>query len=155
MTIKLRKIPSKKLEIEEETSIMIETDSMSNVHAHRNRPICISSSSASALSNSDLRHDRDLESGNLYSDSIPVTRKMIEDDVDLGTLILEVIDSGVGMAAEDSKRLFKEVIQFNPSELQVLFFCIYILISRVHIFIFYCFSVFQYFFIHVTLHNLV
>lgn len=38
-----------------------------------------------------------------------------------GYLILEVIDSGVGMAPEDSKRLFKEIVQFNPSKLQVLF----------------------------------
>ena len=36
-----------------------------------------------------------------------------------GFLILEVIDSGVGMAPEDSKRLFKEIVQFNPSKLQV------------------------------------
>jgi signal transduction histidine kinase len=36
-----------------------------------------------------------------------------------GYLVLEVIDSGVGMAPEDSKRLFKEIVQFNPSKLQV------------------------------------
>lgn len=36
-----------------------------------------------------------------------------------GYLVLEVIDSGVGMASEDSKRLFKEIVQFNPSKLQV------------------------------------
>lgn len=32
--------------------------------------------------------------------------------------MLEVIDAGVGMNPEDSKRIFKEVVQFNPSELQ-------------------------------------
>lgn len=42
-----------------------------------------------------------------------------------GYLILEVIDSGVGMAPEDSKRLFKEIVQFNPSKLQVLFVMVY------------------------------
>ena len=36
-----------------------------------------------------------------------------------GYLVLEVIDTGVGMAPEDSKRLFKEIVQFNPSKLQV------------------------------------
>ena len=36
-----------------------------------------------------------------------------------GTLVVDVIDSGVGMASEETKRLFKEIIQFNPSELQV------------------------------------
>ena len=36
-----------------------------------------------------------------------------------GFLIVEVTDSGVGMAPEDSKRLFKEIVQFNPSKLQV------------------------------------
>ena len=36
-----------------------------------------------------------------------------------GYLVVEVSDSGVGMAPEDSKRLFKEIVQFNPSKLQV------------------------------------
>ena len=36
-----------------------------------------------------------------------------------GMLVMDVIDAGAGMAPEDSKRLFKEIIQFNPSELQV------------------------------------
>ena len=36
----------------------------------------------------------------------------------VGTLIVSVIDGGVGMAPEDSKRLFKEVVQFNPGKLQ-------------------------------------
>ena len=38
---------------------------------------------------------------------------------DYGMLILDVIDSGAGMAPEDSKRLFNEVVQFNPGKLQV------------------------------------
>jgi signal transduction histidine kinase len=37
----------------------------------------------------------------------------------VGVVLIEVIDSGAGMAPEDQKRLFKEVIQFNPNELQV------------------------------------
>ena len=122
MTIKLRKIPSKKFIRDDNTSIIIDTDTS----IHHKRPPNIAASSASSNSNIDLRQLRDLESGKLYSDAgkqfndaIPVSRKVIEDDGDLGTLVLEVIDSGVGMAAEDSKRLFKEVIQFNPSELQV------------------------------------
>ena len=122
MTIKLRKIPSKKFIRDDNTSIMIDTDTS----IHNKRPPNITSSTASSISNIESRQIRDLESGKLYSDSgkqfsdaIPVTRKVIEDNGDLGTLVLEVIDSGVGMAAEDSKRLFKEVIQFNPSELQV------------------------------------
>ena len=36
-----------------------------------------------------------------------------------GTLIIDIIDSGVGMALEESNRLFKEIVQFNPGELQV------------------------------------
>ena len=36
-----------------------------------------------------------------------------------GTLIIDIIDSGVGMALEDANRLFKEIVQFNPGELQV------------------------------------
>ena len=39
-----------------------------------------------------------------------------------GALVLEIIDEGVGMAPDDYKRLFKSVIQFNPNELQVIFF---------------------------------
>lgn len=40
-------------------------------------------------------------------------------DEDYGVLVLDVIDSGVGMAPEDSRRIFNEVVQFNPGELQV------------------------------------
>jgi signal transduction histidine kinase len=47
-----------------------------------------------------------------------------------GFLILEVIDSGVGMAPEDSKRLFKEIVQFNPSKLQVSFVIVYFFLLR-------------------------
>jgi signal transduction histidine kinase len=36
-----------------------------------------------------------------------------------GCFHLEVIDEGVGMAAEDCKQLFKSIVQFNPNELQV------------------------------------
>lgn len=39
-------------------------------------------------------------------------------DEDYGSLVLDVIDSGVGMAPEDSRRIFNEVVQFNPGELQ-------------------------------------
>ena len=39
-----------------------------------------------------------------------------------GALVLEITDEGVGMAPDDYKRLFKSVIQFNPNELQVIFF---------------------------------
>lgn len=38
---------------------------------------------------------------------------------EFGYLVLDVIDTGVGMVPEDSCRLFKEIIQFNPGELQV------------------------------------
>ena len=44
--------------------------------------------------------------------------------VEFGYLLVEVSDSGVGMAPEDSKRLFKEIVQFNPSKLQVSTFII-------------------------------
>jgi signal transduction histidine kinase len=95
---------------------MIETDA-AVTHAQKGR----TSSSISAIPSYDSHKEkeRDLESGLTYTDSVPVTRTMTENAADLGTLVLEVIDSGVGMAVEDSKRLFKEVIQFNPSELQV------------------------------------
>lgn len=36
-----------------------------------------------------------------------------------GCFHLEIIDEGVGMAAEDCKQLFKSIVQFNPNELQV------------------------------------
>ena len=36
----------------------------------------------------------------------------------IGTLIISVIDSGVGMAPEDFQRLFNEIVQFNPGKLQ-------------------------------------
>ena len=36
----------------------------------------------------------------------------------IGTLIIDVIDSGVGIAEGDQDRLFKEIVQFNPSVLQ-------------------------------------
>ena len=36
-----------------------------------------------------------------------------------GYLLVEVTDTGVGMDPADSKRLFKEIVQFNPSKLQV------------------------------------
>jgi hypothetical protein len=94
---------------------MIETDA-AVTHAQKGRTF----SSISAIPSYDSKEkERDLESGLIYTDSIPVTRTMTENAADLGTLVLEVVDSGVGMAVEDSKRLFKEVIQFNPSDLQV------------------------------------
>ena len=37
----------------------------------------------------------------------------------LGCVVIEFIDEGVGMAAEDCKQLFKSIVQFNPNELQV------------------------------------
>ena len=36
----------------------------------------------------------------------------------VGTLVLSVIDGGVGMDPNDLQRLFKEIVQFNPGELQ-------------------------------------
>jgi signal transduction histidine kinase len=55
-------------------------------------------------------------------------------DDDFGNLVLDVIDTGVGMVPEDSCRLFKEIIQFDPGELQVRilpvpFSCAYVSIS--------------------------
>ena len=37
-----------------------------------------------------------------------------------GALILEIIDEGVGMMAEEYNLLFKDIVQFNPNELQVI-----------------------------------
>jgi signal transduction histidine kinase len=34
-------------------------------------------------------------------------------------LVIEVVDSGVGISAEDQKKMFSEYAQFNPNELQV------------------------------------
>ena len=42
-----------------------------------------------------------------------------EGGADLGMLVVDVVDLGVGMRPEDTSRLFKEIIQFNPGELQV------------------------------------
>ena len=36
----------------------------------------------------------------------------------IGTLILSVIDGGVGMKPEDLQQLFKDIVQFNPGKLQ-------------------------------------
>lgn len=36
----------------------------------------------------------------------------------MGTFTIKVIDSGAGISAEDQKRVFNEVVQFNPNELQ-------------------------------------
>ena len=36
-----------------------------------------------------------------------------------GALVLEIIDQGVGMTSEEYKLLFKDIVQFNPQELQV------------------------------------
>ena len=52
------------------------------------------------------------------SDQVSMYLGRTEVSADYGMMVLEVIDEGVGMAVEDSTRLFKEVIQFNPSELQ-------------------------------------
>ena len=51
-----------------------------------------------------------------------------------GYLVLDIIDTGVGMLPEDSCRLFKEIIQFNPGELQVQ----YMLIHPTQIGVLYC-----------------
>ena len=40
-----------------------------------------------------------------------------------GALILEIIDEGVGMMAEEYNLLFKDIVQFNPNELQVISLC--------------------------------
>ena len=41
-----------------------------------------------------------------------------------GMLYISVIDSGAGISAENQKKLFTEIVQFNPEKLQVLFLCI-------------------------------
>ena len=35
-----------------------------------------------------------------------------------GTLVVQVIDQGAGIAAENQQKLFKQIVQFNPGELQ-------------------------------------
>ena len=59
------------------------------------------------------------DSNSSEHDSSGKIRKMSMFNNGNGYLVVEVRDSGVGMAPEDSKRLFKEIVQFNPSELQV------------------------------------
>lgn len=44
--------------------------------------------------------------------------KSMDSPSPIEALLIQVVDSGVGMRPEDSKRLFKEVVQFNPGELQ-------------------------------------
>jgi signal transduction histidine kinase len=68
-------------------------------------------------------------------------------DDEYGYLVLDVIDTGVGMVPEDSCRLFKEIIQFNPGELQVQilsvpFNCAHISISPLFFPVFHDFSLF-------------
>ena len=46
-------------------------------------------------------------------DTAPVEGELLS-----GTLVISVADSGAGMSEADQKRLFKEVVQFRPHELQ-------------------------------------
>ena len=62
--------------------------------------------------------NRDIEIG-LLDQCCPCHRDLnIESQRPIGTLVIQVIDSGVGIAIEDQERLFKEIVQFNPSVLQ-------------------------------------
>ena len=55
-------------------------------------------------------------------------REAKEKVIEYDTLVLDVIDEGVGMVAEDSRRVFKDVIQFDPSQLQVLCCVIFLIV---------------------------
>ena len=67
----------------------------------------------------------DIESGRAGCDKDGAFRGACASDSDvdhdrdaIGTLVVEVIDEGTGIASENITRLFKEVVQFNPGELQ-------------------------------------
>ena len=64
----------------------------------------------------------DLSSDNAYAQPISPEQLSFSSLYPNGALVLEVIDEGVGMAPDDYKKLFKSVVQFNPNELQVIFF---------------------------------
>ena len=86
-------------------------------------------------SNHDKSNDNELNnSNNSYNNN------KIEYDEDkniYGTLVMEVIDSGVGMLPDQTSRLFKEIVQFNPGELQVQCVCVSLCVCATIIFIIY------------------
>ena len=59
-----------------------------------------------------------IESG--YTTNTPSDEESSNENVreERGMLVLEIKDSGAGISSENQKRLFKEIIQFNPEELQ-------------------------------------
>ena len=83
----------------------------------------------SHLSINTSNNEYDIEAGNHIHENKIYNGKISEQNdknlnsslkiVQCGYLLVEVSDSGVGMAPENSKRLFKEIVQFNPSKLQV------------------------------------
>ena len=46
------------------------------------------------------------------------TERMKECSEQIGMLVIEIQDSGAGISSENQKRLFKEIVQFNPEKLQ-------------------------------------
>ena len=66
---------------------------------------------------------KDVNVGNdsLSSQSVSTKPPPFSSTYPNGALILEIIDEGVGMEPDDYKKLFKSIVQFNPSELQVQF----------------------------------
>ena len=66
--------------------------------------------------------------GSLFSISSSNGRDLLENEIDLeactpspyteGSLIVEVTDTGAGISKENQKRLFNDIVQFNPEILQ-------------------------------------
>ena len=48
-----------------------------------------------------------------------------------GMLYISVVDSGAGISAENQKKLFKEIVQFNPEKLQVGFTFLLLIVCRI------------------------
>ena len=66
----------------------------------------------------------DLSSDNAYAQPISPEQLSFSSLYPNGALVLEIKDEGVGMAPDDYEKLFKSVKQFNPNELQVIYFYI-------------------------------
>ena len=62
-----------------------------------------------------LNVDKDVEAGNQGVHNVP---QVTEIPAQQGMLRISIIDSGAGISPENQKRLFKEIIQFNPQVLQ-------------------------------------